>query len=260
MTLTVRRVHEDDAEAIVDLFSEAGNPYQWTYDKWHHYYCDYSEGEVVSFVVESEQGLLGHYGLFPVMIGGHRVYMGGHAYVSEAARGLAVISLLIRAVDEFCRANHVPFIVGFANTRFTTVKTRLFGWKTLLYAGFVSTSRFDLTAYRSRPYRFEYSEDWLHWRFGVNVSPVISWYSRGGDTAGVSQLLYAEAEVLAVDFGLRTLECWSPEGYHREPGDQFRQPFSIRIYDGESLEADILAPENWLVQMGDSDTFVYRTG
>lgn len=260
MTLSVRQATVSDASRVVDLFSQSGNPHQWSIEKWSRYYCDYPEGDVVAFIVESESDLLGHYGLFPVTIGKHRVYMGAHAYVSETARGLAVISTLMRAVDEFCRTSAIPFIVGFANPRFTTVKSRLFGWHVLLYAEFMAASSFNPACYRSRPYQFQYSGNWLQWRFGVSAAPVLSQYPRAGDACCANQLLYADDQVNAKDYGLDVFECWSPEGYYEEAGAGFRQPFSIRVYDDTQVCADLLAPENWLIQMGDSDTFVYRAG
>ena len=109
MKFDVRRGTVSDAKAVVDLFSEGGNPHDWSMD------LHYTEGETVTFVAESQDKVIGHYGLFPVLIGGYRVYMGAHAYISETVRGLAVISQLMKSIDHFCIAQSVPFIVGFAN-------------------------------------------------------------------------------------------------------------------------------------------------
>lgn len=258
MKFEIRRATAADAEGIVQLFQEGGNPHSWSYQKWHHYYRDYTEGETISFVADSEQGIIGHYGLFPVTIGGWDVYMGAHAYVSESVRGLAVISSLMKSLDEFCISEGVPFIVGFANTRFTMVKNKLFKWKTPVYASFVSEQRFDPEQYRDRPFRFQYSSEWPKWRFGQPGPTVISKYRKPDTDAPVYQLLYTEQAVTAKDFDLTAFECWSPEGYQSEQGESFAQPFSIKVYDKQWAGPDLLDPQNWFIQMGDSDTFVFK--
>ena len=151
MKLEIRRGTSEDMEEIVSLFSEDGNPHAWSVQKWQHYYEDYPEGQTVVFVAESAEGIIGHYGLFPVIIGGQKVYMGAHAYVTESARGLAVISRLMKALDEFCIDNGIPFIVGFANQKFTTVKSKLFKWKTPVFASFVNTTQFNPAEFEHRP-------------------------------------------------------------------------------------------------------------
>jgi hypothetical protein len=65
--------------------------------------------------------------------------------------------------------------------------------------------------------------------------------------------------VNAEAYGLAEFECWSPHGYHEEPDNKsFSQPFSVKIYDKQWAGPDLLNPENWHIQMGDSDTFVFK--
>ena len=258
MTVSARRANAEDGPAIVELFQESGNQHGWNMDKWNHYYRDYPEGEVVSFVAEFKGEVVGHYGLFPVTIGGHQSYLGAHAYVRESMRGLAVVSELMKATDEFCLTNLVPFIVGFANPRFNTVKCALFKWKTLFYARFVSKDRFDITDYSERPFKFTYSASWLGWRFGKVKAPIVSKYQRQGDQDPVFQLLYADAAVPPSESTCSSFECWPPEGYVSKVETEFAQPIAIKVFTKISLEADVFEPENWLIQMGDSDTFVFR--
>lgn len=260
MKFDVRLGTQKDAQGIVELFSEGGNPHNWTFDKWSHYYQDYPEGEAITFVAESEDRIIGHYGLFPVVIGGYNVYMGAHAYISESVRGLAVISSMMKALDYFCIEKNVPFIVGFANPRFTIVKTKLFKWKAPLYANFVKCKQFDPEVYLNRPLSFSYSERWIDWRFGEGVkAPVVSCYQRNTGDKPSFQLLHSTKKVEVDALGLPELECWSPDEYATNSTEErFSQPFSVKIYDknwnGPSLED----PANWFIQMGDSDTFVFK--
>ncbi|MAO41300.1 MAG: hypothetical protein CMK70_14185 [Pseudohongiella sp.] len=258
MKFQIRRATVADKAGIVTLFQEGGNPHNWSSAKWEYYYRDYPEGPAISFVAESEHGIIGHYGLFPVTIGSYRVYMGAHAYVSDSVRGLAVISSLMKSLDEFCVAEQLPFIVGFANQRFTTVKTKLFKWKTPLYASFVSTEKFDPGMFQDRPFQFHYCDDWVTWRFGTSDTPIISKYQKQVGEEPVYQLLFTGQKVEAREFGITEFECWNPEGYRSEPGEAFTQPFSVKIYDKQWSGPDLLDPENWFIQMADSDTFVFK--
>jgi hypothetical protein len=259
MKFEIRRGTFEDAEDIVNLFSGEENLHRWTLQKWRHYYQNYPEGETVFFVAESEQGIIGHYSLFPLVICGEKVYMGAHAYVKETVRGLAVISQLMKSLDEFCVAHNIPFIVGFANQKFTTVKTKLFKWVTPFYASFVTTTRFDPLVFKERSLRFQYSDEWQQWRFGDIAGPVVSQYRKTGCEMPTYQLLYSQVSVAASDYGLSEFECWKPDGYQRCPdGESFSQPFSLKIYDRHWVGPDLLNPENWFIQMGDSDTFLFE--
>lgn len=259
MKFLVRRSTTGDAAGIVRLFSEGGNPYNWNIKTWQHYYHYYPEGETVAFVAESDSNIIGHYGLFPVVIGDTQVYMGAHAYVSESVRGLAVISQLMKSLDDFCIENDIPFIVGFANPRFTIVKTKLFKWRTPFFASFVTTQQFDHETFKERPLCFQYSDEWLQWRFGKVIAPVVSQYMKDDDEKPVYQLLHTRTNVAANDYRLVGLECWSPTGYIKDPcSSSFSQPFSLKIYAKNWKGADLLNPDNWYIQMGDSDTFVYK--
>ncbi|KFZ31360.1 hypothetical protein IDSA_01135 [Pseudidiomarina salinarum] len=257
MSFTVRQASRADAEGVVALFSEDGNPHNWDIGKWERYYIDYTEGNVVAFIVESESKIIGHYGLFPVRIGKHAVYMGAHAHVSSSHRGLAVISALMSALDKFCIDNNIPFIVGFANPNFTIVKTKLFKWTTPFFASFVRKSELSLSDFVDRPLRFNYSAAWLKWRFGEDTAPVVSKYQKQNDST-VYQLLFTTDDFKAANYGLPEVECWSPDGYLEETGEEFAQPFSIKIYDKRWRGADLMDPDNWYIQMGDSDTFIYK--
>jgi hypothetical protein len=258
MIFDVRQLEPGDAAGVVQLFSEGGNPHNWTLQKWRHFYEDYPEGKTVSFVAIMDDKIIGHYGLFPVVIGGHRVYMGAHAHISESVRGLAVISSLMKSLDSFCIANDIPFIVGFANPRFTTVKNKLFKWKTPLWASFVSVDKFDPTEFKDRPLTFEVSPHWIRWRFGVENGPIVSRYRKPGGNTTSYQLLYTNDEAVAANFSLDRMQCWSPVGYRTEETGEFAQPFSVKCYNPNWNGPDVLDPDNWLVQMGFSDTFVYE--
>jgi|GEM_PF-4234939 len=58
MKFQIRRASAADKEGIVTLFQEGGNPHNWTSAKWQHYYSDYPEGPTISFVAESECGII----------------------------------------------------------------------------------------------------------------------------------------------------------------------------------------------------------
>jgi hypothetical protein len=259
MKFEIRRGTKADASRIVRLLSEDGNSHAWSLQKWQNYYLDYPEGETISFVAESEEGIIGHYGLFPVLIGEKQVYMGAHAHVAKSVRGLAVISRLMRTLDNFCSENAVPFIVGFANQKFTIVKNKLFKWQTPFFASFVNTTQFDPSEFTQKPFRFQYSDDWLKWRFGNVTAPIISKYQKKDDEKPLFQLLYTESKVAAEANDIAEFECWTPLGYEIESDiKSFRQPFSIKIYDKHWSGPDLLNPANWYIQMGDSDTFVFK--
>jgi hypothetical protein len=186
--------------------------------------------------------------------------LGAHAYIAETVRGLAVISRLMKSLDEFCVDHGVPFIVGFANPRFTTVKTKLFKWNTPFYAVFEKCSSFDPEAYKSRQLAFSYSEQWLNWRFGLQASdPVISRHKKSDGDVTSFQLLHTKKSVEAKSFDLVELEYWNPKGYVKLPEkESFSQPFSLKVYDKNWDGPDLMNPNNWFIQMGDSDTFVFE--
>lgn len=260
MKFNIRLGTKKDAQGIVELFSEGGNPHNWTIDKWAHYYQNYPEGETITFVAESGGRIIGHYGLFPVVIGGNYVYMGAHAYISESVRGLAVISSLMKALDHFCIKQDIPFIVGFANPRFTIVKTKLFKWNTPLYANFETSAQFNPEKYKTRAFSFSYSDKWINWRFGNKAkSPVISRYQIKESENSSFQLLHTTRMVEAVTFDLPEIEYWNPDKYTKIPEkNHFSQPFSVKIYDKNWSGHDLKDPNNWFIQMGDSDTFIFK--
>lgn len=258
MTINVRRGNKNDTTSIVELFSEDGNPHNWTIEKWSRYYESYTEGKPIIFVAEVDDKIVGHYSLFPISVSGYQTYLGAHAYISIKLRGLAVLSSLMKSLDEFCIANQIPFIIGFANPRFTIIKNKLFKWKTPFYLSFIKKQEYNPSDYINRPYSLNYSAEWFQWRFGKDTPPFISEYIKQDSGDAVYQLLYANDFTTIQNLGIPNFEVWAPEGYITQQSEDFSQPFSIKIYDKNWEGPDLLDPNNWLLQMADSDTFVFK--
>lgn len=256
-TVTVREAQDDDTESIVRLFCEGGlNPYGWSADKWRHYYRDYSEGKAISLVAVVNEQVVGHYGLLPIMISDYPAVLGAHAYINPAQRGLAVISALMQAVDSKCLELGVYLAVGFANQRFSIIKSTIFKWKTVCWLGFQKgLTEADYLEKLSKPFCFQYSEKWSQWRFGSTQREYISRYVDSHGTIR-KQLLKATART---NFGnLHDAEGWTPAcTYPVQQANQFCQPLSIRIFDQSIIEKGILESRNWGIEMSDSDTFQY---
>ena len=54
------------------------------------------------------------------------------------------------------------------------------------------------------------------------------------------------------------IENWSCSSLHpSNSNNEFRQPFSIKVYDNLIREG-FLNYQNWFIEMGDSDTFMYN--
>jgi GNAT superfamily N-acetyltransferase len=243
---------------IISLFCESGsNPYEWSEQKWKHYYCDYPDGKPVSFVAKVNGKIVGHYGMLPLRIKDYGAMLGLHAYVSQEYRGLLIISELMRAVVRRCKELNIAFICGFANPRFTLIKQSLFKWQVLCWLGvnenFCVNDQLDL---KNKKYTFCYTEDWWKWRFGHYDNQYISKYE--DDTKTVRKQLLKSRKELIID-ELEQLEGWCPKTTYSTNKENKRcQPFSIKILKEDIVKADILDFRNWGIEMGDSDTFVYN--
>jgi hypothetical protein len=253
----VRQAEVADAGDVVALFLEDGNnPYGWSVDKWCHYYRDYPEGAATSMVAIANGQVVGHYGLVPVKIAGYQCMLGMHAYVSRKQRGLTVLSALMKVLDEHCLANQIALICGFANKNFAFVKRKLFRWHTPLWLGFKSNlTPVDFEEKAKRKFRFDYTQEWYLWRFGRPKGIYLSRYKR----EGVSRKQVLCSRGAPTPEQLKGAEAWVPSSiYAEEATDKFTQPFSLKIYDKGLEKEGVLIPNNWAIDMADSDTFVYE--
>lgn len=254
----VRETLDSDIEGVISLFCETGvNPYNWSSTKWRHYYRDFPEGRPVSLVATLEGHVIGHYGMLPVRIGTHSAMLGLHAYVAANQRGLTVISALMKEVDLKCKSLGVALICGFANPKFTTVKTTLFKWKTPCWLGFQQgTNNKDLAEIRNKKYAFKYSPAWFEWRFGSLQNQYLSRYiDKQGNVK--KQLLKTTTNTRSEK--IVDAEAWSPlSTYPSHTEGPFCQPFSIKVFDTSLIKDGVLDHNNWSIEMGDSDTFQYN--
>ena len=257
MSVVVRETSDEDVAGVVGLFCEDGtNPYQWSLEKWGHYYRQYPDGPPCSLVATVGTEVVGHYGLLPVRIGGLPAMLGLHAHVAKAHRGLTVLSALLRRVDEVCRERGVTVVCGFANPAFTRVKVALFKWQVAGWLGFgESVTAEDRRDAASRRYRFEYSDAWFVWRFGSRQREYLSRFvDRDGRVR--RQVLKYSSDTPAT--ALEGAEGWVPRAtFSSEQAGRFCQPFSVRAIDRTMLEAGIADAREWSIDMGDSDTFQY---
>lgn len=257
MTIVVRIAEDKDIEQIIDLFCESGsNHYQWTSEKWMHYYRHYSEGHAVSLIATLNNKVVGHYGLLPVKIAETPSMMGLHAYVAKAQRGLTVISALMKEVDRICNQSDVGLICGFANPQFSLIKSTIFKWKTVCWLAFKNGLTVqDLEIKKGKKFYFNYSKEWFEWRFGTQLDNYVSFYRDSNKCTHVQLLKYRNEKQLIGDLNL---ELWSPVAtYPTNQPHTFCQPFSIKIYDRKLVEEGVSNSENWSIDMGDSDTFQY---
>ena len=255
--IVVRTAKLSDAVRVSNLFCEDGtNPYDLSAQKWLHYYNDYPEGQPVALVAEIDGEIVGHYGMLPIHIGDSPAMLGLHAYVSTKCRGLTVISALMAEVDNICRARGAAMICGFANSKFALIKKTFYKWHTPLWLGFKKGTALADTNRENSPFYFKYSDAWYTWRFGEERDYYLSCFT---DAEGIlrKQLLKARNIVYNVNM-LADSECWSKsDTYPKDPGDRFYQPFSVKIFDKSFIDRGVLLPENWFIEMGDSDTFRY---
>jgi hypothetical protein len=255
--IKVRPANIDDAQDIVSLFCENGsNPYGWSKDKWHHYYKDYPEGNTISFIATVNNLVVGHYGILSIKVGSEPAMLGLHAYVSSRCRGLAIISALMQQVDKVCMDFDIGLICGFANPNFTLIKERIFKWKTVCWLGFKkSITEHDIEEFRIKPFRFNYSSNWLQWRFGTIEPQYISLYV---DVHGWHHKQLLKTTDLTDTNAIRESEGWSPNySFPSSIPDFFSQPFSIKVYNKVLLKQGICDYKNWGLEMGDSDSFIY---
>jgi GNAT superfamily N-acetyltransferase len=253
----VRVTQAKDVEGIVSLFCETGtNPYNWSVEKWTHYYEDYPDGQPISLVAVINDQVVGHYGMLPVRIGQLSAMLGLHAYVARQQRGLTVISALMKEVDRRCQALGVALICGFANPKFSFVKSTIFKWQIPCWLGFQrGLSSVDIEAGRNKKFSFQYTPKWYEWRFGEKRDQYISKYVDGNGIIH-RQLLKVSAETALIQG--EEIEAWTPNStYQTNQQDQFCQPFSIKVFDQRLISEDVLNHANWSIEMGDSDTFQY---
>ncbi|RKX27388.1 MAG: hypothetical protein DRP47_06635 [Candidatus Zixiibacteriota bacterium] len=257
--LIVRFADPLDGNEIAQLFCEDGtNLYDWSEQKWRHYYIDYPDGQPVALVAEIGGGIIGHYGMLPVDIGGWSAMLGLHAYVSTKYRGLTIISALMAEVDRVCKAKGISLICGFANPQFSLIKKTFFKWNIGFWIGFKKSTTFADVVRDDETFYFHYSDAWYQWRFGEDRNSYLSLFV---DIEGNErqQLLKMRNSGANFDEDLfAATECWSNASmYAKDQDDQFCQPFSVKVYDRALVDLGILKPENWFIEMGDSDTFSY---
>lgn len=256
-TITCRLAGAIDAPGIVALFSRDGNPFRWSLDKWRHYYADYPEGAALGVVALDEGGqVVGHNGMQPVQVGPYRAMRGMHTYVAEECRDLTVISAVMDRSAEVCAEAGFDFMFGFSNDAFARVSTTLLGWRTLGYLRFVEAEVVDLVRFRHR-LRPAYSEAWSRWKFGSARGPFIKSYTREGRT--YNQLLHSGGldEIRASDLQMDRIQYWSPDHYSRTRPDAWCQGVQIRSLR-KDLDESVFDIHNWMLEMGDSDTFEVR--
>jgi len=258
-TLAIRQATTADAANIASLFIENGNPYNWTADKWLHYYRDYTEGDAVALIAEVDGKVVGHYGMFPVKLGFYPAFLGMHAYVAEDYRGLSIISPLMREVDRYVKISGAKIICGFANPEFSLIKKTFFKWKILLWLGFKASLEQDDLVHEYAKFYFSYSNNWFRWRFGEEKNAYVSRYVGGDGKSRIQCLKAFPGKPLIPSSKLVHCEGWSPKLYfNKKPERVFAQPFSIKIYDNSLIEKGVYDPSNWFLEMGDSDTFQYN--
>jgi len=255
--IVVRLAEPSDAEGIVQLFLEDGtNAYEWSIQKWWHYYVDYPDGQPIALIAEIDKKTVGHYGMVPVVIGKWHAMLGLHAYVSKDYRGLSIISTVMAGVDAVCKDRGVALVCGFANPNFSLIKKTFFKWHIPLWLGFKKGISAADAVRGDATFFFEYSEDWYSWRFGVARDCYLSRFVDGEGNIH-KQVLKMRGRTLEKE-QLCNAECWSRSTmYATAQRKQFCQPYSVKIYDRSLINLGILRPENWFIEMGDSDTFKY---
>ena len=253
--ISIKIAQPEDAQNIVSLFTEENNDYQWNVKKIEHYYQSYTEGTPVSIVAEINNQIVGHYGLLPLQIADYRAMLGLHAYVSKKYRGFEAISKLVSFTYDYCKQCDVDVICAFANKKMTLIQSKLFQWNHIGNLIFSNSEIVDNRIFKNRHFQFNYSNDWYKWRFGVEVDVYLSKYS--GFENPVIQLLKANHDYLkAKDFDLSKFQFWNPSQYSTGAEARVYQPFSIKILNSK-VSNSILDINNWKIDMGDSDTFVY---
>lgn len=258
MEIVIREALESDVDKIVALFCESGsNPYGWNREKWRHYYRDYPDGTPISLIATVDGQVVGHYGLQPIKIGQIPAMLGLHAYVASSQRGLTIISALMKEVDRVCVLRGAKLICGFANPKFSLIKSTIFKWKTPCWLGFQKGfSEEDIELKRSKKFYFDYSKDWFTWRFASKRDRYVSTYYDLQKNKHIQLLKYCDERDMCQG---EDLELWSPRStFGTNQPDGFCQPFSIKVFDPDLINHGITNYENWSIDMGDSDAFQYN--
>lgn len=249
--LSIRLATVSDATLVSRLFEENGNPHNWNAARWMHYYFDYPQAAALSFIAILDNEIIGHYGLQKINIKDDNAFLALHAYVKSSMRGgLTVISKLLNAVDNYCQDNAIDYLIGFSHKRFATVKTRIFKWNCVLWLSFEERTDYLLSDLTSKRFRLEQSDEWLKWRFKTIDSHYKSKYLN----VDSPQLLK-----ITKDYNGENVQCWHPTGnLLYEDENKFSQPFLVKIFNEKLLDSGILEPNNWGLEMADSDTFIYN--
>lgn len=258
MEIVIREALDSDIEEIVALFCESGsNTYSWNRKKWRHYYRDYPDGTPISLVATLDGQIVGHYGLQPIKIGLIPAMFGLHAYVATSQRGLTIISALMKEVDRVCIARGAKLICGFANPKFSLIKSTIFRWETPCWLGFQNGfSQEDVLLNKTKKFYFNCSDEWLVWRFGSKKNKYVSMYIDNNKNKRVQLLKYCGEKP---QLKSKDIELWSARStYSKNQPDRFCQPFSIKVFEPRLLSEGILNCDNWSIDMGDSDTFQYN--
>lgn len=259
--LQARNTSHKDIDGIIALFTEEGsNPYGWDRDKWLHYYMRYPDGEPVSLVVSESGSIIGHYGLLPVLISGWPVMLGLHAYVSKRYRGLSVISALMEGVDLVCQERGFAAVCGFANPGFSLIKQTLFKWRTVVWLGFDSNLVWDdLHLAIPGELRFDYTDSWYTWRFGEKRDIYLSDYKDNMGVLSIQLLKVRRPLQVIKNNQLQGIQGWSKKlSFADCPSSISSQPFSIKVFDRLFVDSGAYDYRNWKIDMGDSDTFIYK--
>lgn len=257
MEILVREAEDRDIEDIIKLFCEAGsNPYGWNVEKWKYYYRYYSEGKPISLIATVNGTIVGHYGLQPIRIAELPAMLGLHAYIASNQRGLTILSALMKEVDRVAKSQGIKLICGFANQRFSQVKSTIFKWKTLCWLGFqTGVSEEDYILKQNKKYFFHYSDAWYTWRFGSKKDNYVSVYYDNEKNTHI-QLLKTSSNEHHIES--QNIELWSPRTtFATNQAERFCQPFSVKVYEPSLVAEGILDLRNWNIDMGDSDTFKY---
>jgi hypothetical protein len=255
--IEVHETLDHEIQSVVNLFCESGqNQYNWSIEKWRHYYRDYTDGKSVSLVAVVNETVVAHYGILPIRVNNHNAMLGMHAYVSHNYRGLAVISALMESVIEYCTDLKVAFLCGFANPQFSFIKSKLYKWNIVCWLGVNgNVTSDDLLQLHKKEYTFQYSPEWWNWRFGYLNNNYVSRYV---DESGYVRKQLLKSRIDEASNEIFGVEGWSPKTtYATNQTGQRCQPFSVKVLNEKLISEGILDYRNWGIEMGDSDTFVY---
>lgn len=252
MNIKIKSINKENCFEIVRLFSNNGNPYHWTVDKWSHYYEQYPFKGARSFAAVIDGKTVGHYGVVPVNIGGYKALLGLHAYVKEDFRNLKVINLLLKKVYEYAKKNDYDFICGFSNHNFSKVLSDIFKWDIVGYLSFdnvkhIENNIYDLEKYK---YYFQYTDEWYLWKFRYLSDVYINKYIKDDKT--YNQLLKLRNPLSCNK--VKEINFWNPKKFLKVGKEGWTQPFLIKKIN-VNVKDSLLNPQNWFIEMGDSDTF-----